>query len=163
MGSVAKDERNHDSHMGSHCRELVVDLFIYFAVQLLFHHTKCTQVYSCEDPSILKGARIFFVSINVMLISCTCTLLKKIHSSDAYNADQEAADVDYDHVKKQMFKAIIKFAILGALHWKKGIVVPLVAGFIMAVIALPFVKDREHSLWYKYSQADARQVYQALL
>merc|ERR1719401_2762464 len=96
--SVAKAKREHDSHLGSHCRELAVDLAIYIAVTFLFHYTKCTKVQTCENSSILLGARIFFVSFNAILICCSCRLIQKIRIS----ADGDAALEDESHVKKQL-------------------------------------------------------------
>eukprot|EP00931_Biecheleriopsis_adriatica_P033235 TRINITY_DN19296_c0_g1_i2.p1 TRINITY_DN19296_c0_g1~~TRINITY_DN19296_c0_g1_i2.p1 ORF type:complete len:180 (-),score=32.88 TRINITY_DN19296_c0_g1_i2:89-628(-) len=142
---VAKDEHDNSSNIGSHCRELAVDVSIFIIVQLAFWWVRCSRMETCKYTAVLTLVQIFFAIGNATIWGAQLYLMHVISRSEDKDAGQ-----DYQHVRCQLAKNVIKATVLLLLHYFLGIVAPLVCSLIIAVKSLPLVQDHDHALWYKY-------------
>merc|ERR1712113_479963 len=84
---VSKDEYDHSSYLGSHCRELLVDLAIFLGVQFALLWTDCSNARNCKSPVALLVAQAFFAIGNVTLWCAQVYLMRRISKSGFKDAE----------------------------------------------------------------------------
>ncbi|CAK9082599.1 Hypothetical protein SCF082_LOCUS39247 [Durusdinium trenchii] len=129
-----------------HRQELILDIAIFIANQMIFRSLDCTNASTCAIPAVVTAARVFFVACNTLLLVAFSGQLKTARSLP----QNPAVLQDIEAMQKRRKKAVLKFVILLMIHVTFGLVAPLVTSCCISIVALPYWWDKENSYWRKY-------------
>ncbi|CAE7635063.1 unnamed protein product [Symbiodinium sp. CCMP2456] len=129
-----------------HKKELALDVFFFFSVQVLFRYLGCTNTATCALPHVVTAARVFFVLFNTVLVGVYARLLGRARRRT------QTPDVveDIANMEGKLKKALIKIVVLLLLHATLGLMAPLVTSCLISTVAFPFWWDRKKSMLFKY-------------
>jgi len=132
------------------------DLVLLVGAVLALNMGKCVKVKQCDEPYLITYALIFFGAFNGLLLLAQVMIICKATQS---GTDEGAKDAK--KVTRKMGIHIVKFALFFAAYGFLGLLAPLIASSLTALINLPVFSSYDQSLWKRYFGADARE-YQKL-
>jgi len=136
----------------SHFLSLFFDLVLLVGAVLALNMGRCVKVKNCDKPYLITYALIFFGTFNGLLLLAQVLIICK-----AKKAGTDEGDADAKKVGRKMGIHIVKFALFFAAYGFLGLLAPLIASTLTALINLPVFSNYDQSLWKRYFGADARE------
>jgi len=136
----------------SHFLGIIFDLVLLIGAVLALNMGTCVKVTKCDKPYLITYALIFFGTFNGVVL-----LVQFLIFCKAKKAGTDEGAGDAKKVGRKMAIHIVKFALFFAAYGFLGLLAPLIASSLTALINLPVFSNYDQSLWKRYFGADARE------
>lgn len=136
------------------CRrmEVISDLGVLLLVAAIAVSCHCEEVQNCSIPDLTSWLPIVTMSLTACVLGVQLYLLYKMHAVGTEDAKTDAGKVRFN-----IFKLIAKTGVYYALYAFVGMIAPLVAIPLVAVMTAPVFSDYDRSLWHKYADTEKLQ------